>query len=121
MPKTKLTLTYNGETKTLKEWSKIKGIGYDKLKNRVKAGYNDNFLFVDVIPREYWNKKREKRIGNRDVFPYTWTSEAVECYEIGCRCSRCTNISDDIKPSCRMKYTVRELVKRYGKPGKDEE
>lgn len=51
-----------------------------------------------------------------------WTPTAVDCYNIGCMCSRCNlykiyfqgNIS-----KCRMKETVIELVRLIGAPDKN--
>ena len=51
-----------------------------------------------------------------------WTPTAIDCYSIGCTCSKC-NIyriyfaSTDGK--CRMKDTVIELVRRLGIPTKE--
>lgn len=53
-----------------------------------------------------------------------WTPTAIECYELGCRCSKC-NIyklyfaSNMFK--CKMKETVIELVRKAGAPKIEEE
>ena len=39
--------TYRGETKTLVEWSEIKGISYDKLQQRYKRGIRNERLFFN--------------------------------------------------------------------------
>jgi hypothetical protein len=48
-----------------------------------------------------------------------WTPSAVDCYELGCVCSKC-NINKIYFSSslfkCKMKETVIELVRRYGIP-----
>lgn len=44
-----------------------------------------------------------------------WTRSAVDCYKIGCNCSRC-NIPLIMETPCKMKYSVLELVKKFGKP-----
>lgn len=48
-----------------------------------------------------------------------WNRTALECYEIGCNCSKCFIYhtffegSEDI---CCMKYYVEKLVNKLGKP-----
>ena len=44
-----------------------------------------------------------------------WTQSAVECYSIGCNCPKCY-IYSLIGRRCRMKETVLELVRQFGKP-----
>ncbi len=48
-----------------------------------------------------------------------WTPTAVECYKLGCNCSKCNlnklYFSDSIF-KCKMKDTVIELVRRFGAP-----
>ena len=48
-----------------------------------------------------------------------WTQSAVDCFSIGCSCSRCFLYSvyfskRDYK--CRMKESVIELVRKFGVP-----
>ena len=50
-----------------------------------------------------------------------WTPTAIECYQIGCRCSICAVNNVYFKNStlkCKMKETVIELVRKYGVPVK---
>lgn len=51
-----------------------------------------------------------------------WTPTAIDCYSIGCICSKC-NIYKlyfaDTNIRCRMKDTVIELVRRLGTPQKE--
>ena len=48
-----------------------------------------------------------------------WTPTAIECYQLGCSCSRCSlyklYFSESLS-NCRMKETVIELVRRLGAP-----
>lgn len=44
-----------------------------------------------------------------------WTQSAIECYLIGCTCSKCY-LYPILKDRCRMKKTVIELVRQFGKP-----
>ena len=46
-----------------------------------------------------------------------WTRAAIECYEIGCTCSKC-NINKIIETKCFMKNIVIALVKEKGIPKK---
>ena len=48
-----------------------------------------------------------------------WTRAAIECYQIGCSCSKCYLYKvffSKRKISCRMKETVIELVRLVGIP-----
>lgn len=53
-----------------------------------------------------------------------WTPSAIDCYKLGCVCSRCNlnklYFADSIF-RCRMKETVIELVRKIGAPAEDEE
>lgn len=48
-----------------------------------------------------------------------WTPTAVDCYLLGCSCSKCNLYNIYFKhkeQKCRMKETVIELVRRFGVP-----
>ena len=48
-----------------------------------------------------------------------WTPTAVECYKLGCRCSKCLLYEIYFKDKvfkCKMKDTVIELVRKIGTP-----
>lgn len=48
-----------------------------------------------------------------------WTPTAIECYLLGCNCSKCNINKIYFKDSifkCKMKDTVIELVRKFGKP-----
>lgn len=48
-----------------------------------------------------------------------WTPTAIECYELGCRCSKCNLYKIYFENNlfkCKMKETVIELVRKYGSP-----
>jgi hypothetical protein len=50
-----------------------------------------------------------------------WTPTAVDCYLLGCNCSKCFLNEIYFKNSvykCKMKETVIELVRRNGAPQK---
>jgi hypothetical protein len=48
-----------------------------------------------------------------------WTPTAVDCYRIGCNCSKCNIYKLYFKDStynCKMKDVVFELVRKFGVP-----
>ena len=47
-----------------------------------------------------------------------WTQTAIDCYNLGCNCSKC-QLKNIIFSECCMKQTVMLLVKKFGKPKKD--
>lgn len=47
-----------------------------------------------------------------------WTASAVECYSRRCVCDGCITGQILKSATCRMKITVRDLVKRFGPPPK---
>ena len=56
----------------------------------------------------------------------SWTQSAIDCYLLGCVCSKCNLYKLYFKKSsykCQMKNTVIELVRKTGKPnsGTEEE
>ncbi len=49
----------------------------------------------------------------------TWTPTAIDCYKLGCMCSRCNLYKIYFSKGnvrCRMKETVIELVRKFGAP-----
>lgn len=48
-----------------------------------------------------------------------WTRSAKDCYFLGCICSLCP-VYQIIGKKCRMKQTVLALVRKLGKPNKEE-
>lgn len=51
--------------------------------------------------------------------PKRWTYTSRECYRIGCICSKCNEVPEDIKSKCKMKFAVIKLVEKYGRPTKE--
>jgi len=48
-----------------------------------------------------------------------WTQSAIDCYKIGCRCSKCNLFKVFFSKrnyKCRMKEVVIELVRQVGVP-----
>ena len=53
-----------------------------------------------------------------------WTPTAEECYYLGCNCNKCSIHKfyfSDSNYKCRMKETVIELVRKFGKPDVNKE
>lgn len=44
-----------------------------------------------------------------------WTPTAIDCYKLGCNCSKC-HINMIMETQCYMKAVVVELVKKLGRP-----
>lgn len=64
------------------------------------------------------HKKKVINLDNYNVNDYVakrWTQAAVDCYKLGCNCSKC-NIPLIMETKCQMKRTVITLVKLYGRP-----
>ena len=54
-----------------------------------------------------------------DTSSRNWTPTAIDCYSIGCQCSKCFLFKIYFKNSdakCMMKQNVIELVRKYGVP-----
>lgn len=52
------------------------------------------------------------------MLPRYWTISAIYCYKIGAQCEKC-EIAQELETlpkNCRMKKTIIELVKKYGRP-----
>ena len=47
-----INITYNGETKTLKQWSESIGINYDTLKKRYKMGWSVEDMLTKPVKRK---------------------------------------------------------------------
>ena len=45
-----------------------------------------------------------------------WTQQAIECYEIGAECSRCSLAGGNYSFVCQMPKIVKALLKTYGEP-----
>lgn len=65
------------------------------------------------MKKDYYIQTTRKR----DLMYYHWTKSAIECYEIGCRCSIC-KLRRIIESKCVMKETVITIVRNIGKPPK---
>jgi len=59
--------------------------------------------------------KKLKNQSDKIPVPVRWTRQAALCYYLGFNCLKC-DVPDDFKRKCKMKSTVIELVKEFGKP-----
>ena len=121
MPRIKKTYTHNGITKTIAEWSRISGIEYNALNMRIKLGVAPEIIFDKEIPKRKPKFIKSRARVDKNKHDKLWTDSAVECYDIGCRCSKCNNVPEYFKEQCRMKYTVLQLVRLYGEPERGKE
>lgn len=104
MSKEEILITFNGETHTMLEWSKITGISKSRIDSRRKRGFPPEKIF------------KKGRLNQSEIKRYEWSKSAVDCYNIGCWCKKCDIMPEDLKGICRMKFTVKNLVKKYGAP-----
>ena len=51
--------------------------------------------------------------------PDKWTVGAWDCYKLGCNCSKC-NVAKFVD-NCKMKLSVRALVRKFGLPSDEEQ
>ena len=54
-----------------------------------------------------------------ETLAQNWTPTAIDCYQLGCRCSKCNLYKLYFKNSifkCKMKEVVIELVRQLGPP-----
>lgn len=57
-----------------------------------------------------------------DSILQTWTPQAIECYELGQNCSKCSITKGNYSFICQMPKVIKVLLKEQGKPdtkGKD--
>ena len=69
------------------------------------------------IKQRVVNNKIKHVIVNENILK-GWTQTAIDCYNLGCNCNKC-KLKNIISSECCMKQTVILLVKKFGKPDKD--
>lgn len=55
----------------------------------------------------------------RETTSKHWTPTAIDCFELNCCCSKCSIYKIYFAENvfkCKMKETVIELIRKYGKP-----
>lgn len=108
--KPKILITYNGETHNQHEWAEITGLSYSLINSRRKNGCNPELILYRGKLVDFHHNEQPRN---------EWNWSSAECYKRGCQCSGCYIMPDDLKIQCRMKYSVRELVKKYGAPKRE--
>lgn len=70
---------------------------------------------VKAVCKECFNKQQKERYipVQKNLTP-EWSISAIACMLRHCVCSGC--LMSDLESKCRMKKTVIELVKQYGRP-----
>ena len=51
-----------------------------------------------------------------DSITQNWTEQALECYQLGCDCSRCSISKGKYSFVCQMPKVIKQLLKVTGKP-----
>lgn len=68
---------------------------------------------------EVYKMKYRYNVSCSETMSKIWTPTAIDCYKLGCRCSKC-NIYKiyfaNAPYKCKMKETVIELVRKLGAP-----
>lgn len=67
-PRSPISVTFRGETRTIKEWAKITGIGYKTLFHRYQHGVHGATMFVKPYPTE------------RNKFEYEGRKQSLESW-----------------------------------------
>lgn len=89
----------------------------DKFKKLVKKFIQRATLERSVYENKYFIENYLTRSKSIVVSQSTlkWTDDAIECYSIGCNCSKC-EFKKQLSTKCRLKFVVLELVKKLGAP-----
>lgn len=53
-----------------------------------------------------------------DSITQNWTEQAMECYRLGCDCSKCSIAKGKYSFVCQMPKVIKVLLKFTGKPSK---
>lgn len=99
------------------------------LEKPMLINYNEEFInkiqkYITkyCIKRNECREKTKSTLFNlpktKTIDPHTlrrWTQTAIDCYLIGCDCSKC-KLKKILTIDCQMKQTVIELVKKFGAP-----
>jgi hypothetical protein len=89
----------------------------DKFKKLVKKFIQRATLDRSVYENKYFIENYLTQNKSIAVSQLTlkWTDDAIECYSIGCNCSKC-EFKKQLSTKCRLKFVVLELVKKLGAP-----
>ena len=105
--------TINNETMTIKEFARKYNLDADIIRWRINHGKSEDEILKPVGETSW---KRKINISNRaHNNTLSWTQSALECYELGGICKKCS-MPLDVQQRCRMRETIKRIVKIYGKP-----
>ena len=105
--------TINNETMTIKEFARKYNLDADIIRWRINHGKSDDEVLKPVGETQ-WKRKINiyDRAHNNTL---SWTQSALECYELGGICKKCS-MPIDVQQRCKMRDTIKRIVKIYGKP-----
>lgn len=107
--------TINGETMTIPEFARKYNLDCATIRWRITHGKKDNEI-LQPIGEMRWQRKLnisdKERAHNNSL---SWTQSALECYEIGGICKKCS-MPVDIQQRCKMRDVIKRIVRIYGKP-----
>ena len=102
---------FYGEMLTAPQIAERYGLNAATVKLRLESGLRDE----DVLKRR---KKKKYNPNNPNYIRHcqldSWTQSALECYEIGGICKKCS-MPLDIQKRCKMRETIKRIVKIIGR------
>lgn len=69
---------------------------------------------VDLLKEESFHPQTNGEIS--ESITKTWTQQALECYSIGCDCSKCSLSKGNYSFICQMPKVIEILIEFAGKP-----
>jgi len=103
---------------TLVHQSKIlnKGIYRDKLAKTNYIYAKDEKIVLSTL--NYIKNIQSKYKKNNNKKQIIWSEDSIYCYNIGCNCKNCkiAEMFPVLSYECKLKKSVIELVRIYGKP-----
>lgn len=103
--------TINGETMTIPEFARKYNLNESVIRGRMKHGVPDNRLLLSV--EAY--KEQVFNTGKQAQQNCSWTQSALECYELGGNCVKCS-MPNDMKNRCHMREQIKKIIRLYGRP-----
>ncbi len=70
---------------------------------------------VDISAQAKNTRKTEEQIISSSI-TQSWTEQALECYSIGCDCSKCSLRNGRYSFKCQMPKVIDILISIIGKP-----
>lgn len=86
----------------------------------VKTAKLDNFADKNVEKSKFYSIDNEFYPQNKgeisDSITQNWTEQALECYSLGCDCSRCSISKGQYSFVCQMPKILDVLINMSGRP-----